>query len=426
MKAPRIPLAQPAPPRLSDALDALRAIEDSNFFSNFGPVNTRFEQTLARDLFGGVGECLTVCNATTGLMLAIREATESRPGPKRRYALMPSFTFAAAAQAALWNELTPLFYDINPVDWSADPSAQLQLLDQFRDQIAVIVPYATFGYDIDLTWYETLRQAYDVPVVVDAAASLGTISANGKAFGTGFSGSVVYSMHATKSFSTGEGGVIYSSNPERIRRLRTMSNFGFGEARNATMMGLNAKMSEIAALLACLRLERFDAVMERRSELVCRYRELLPELTFQPMKGQRQAHQFTSTLLPAHLAPFRTQIQADLREAGVDSGMYFSPHVAEQDLFVDGTDPASLPVTNDIASRILTLPLFDTMTDQQVSQVCAAMQSALAAADERVARRNYARKHRALESEKLVMMMAADKAFAQHLAEPYSVDNIAT
>ena len=83
---------------------------------------------MQRDLFGGIGECLTVCNATTGLMIAIREAIAKRPDPRRRYALMPSFTFAAAAQAALWNGLTPLFCDIYPANWAADPVSELELL----------------------------------------------------------------------------------------------------------------------------------------------------------------------------------------------------------------------------------------------------------------------------------------------------------
>ena len=128
MKTSRIPLAQPRPPKLSEATEALRAIEASNLFSNFGPVNTYFEQAVTRDLFGGIGESLTVCNATIGLMLAIREAIGARPDPRKRYALMPSFTFAAAAQAALWNQLTPLFCDINREDWSADPRSELELL----------------------------------------------------------------------------------------------------------------------------------------------------------------------------------------------------------------------------------------------------------------------------------------------------------
>ncbi len=377
MSASRIPLAQPRPPKLSEALAALRAIEDSNVFSNFGPVNTTFEESMTRDLFGGTGGCLTVCNATTGLMIAIREAIASRPDPKRRYALMPSFTFAAAAQAALWNGLTPLFCDINSVDWSAEASSELELLEKFKDQIAVIVPYATFGYDIDLAWYENLQKSYDIPVVVDAAASLGTISANGKGFGSGFSGAVIYSMHATKSFATGEGGIIYSGDTGRIATLRAMSNFGFGEPRNATMMGLNGKMSEIAALLACLRLESFEDVMQRRSQMVALYRSLLPELDFQPVRQHRQAHQFTSALLPRHLASHRARMQAQLRRLGIETANYFSPHVAEQGQFKELASLVSLPVTNEIASRVITLPLFESLTDSQIRHVCANVSTAL-------------------------------------------------
>ena len=378
MKPRRIPLAQPRPPKLSEAAAALRAIEQSNLFSNFGPVNTHFEETVTRDLFGGIGASLTVCNATTGLMLAIREAIAARPDPRRRYALMPSFTFAAAAQAALWNQLTPLFCDINRADWSADPRSELEMLETFKDQIAVIVPYATFGYDIDLDWYENVQKAYGIPVVVDAAASLGTISSNGHGFGTGFSGSVIYSMHATKSFATGEGGLIYSGDRQRIRTLRAMSNFGFGEPRNATMMGLNGKMSEVAALLACLRLEGFEDVMQRRSHLVALYRALLPDLSFQPAKANRQAHQFTSALLPEELAPYRGHIQESLRRAGIETANYFSPHVAEQCLFEQSAVWTSLSVTDEVASRVLTLPLFDSMTDEQVRHVCATLNAVLA------------------------------------------------
>jgi dTDP-4-amino-4,6-dideoxygalactose transaminase len=160
-----------------------------------------------------------------------------------------------------------------------------------------------------------------------------------------------------------------------------MSNFGFGKPRNATLIGLNGKMSEIAALLATLRLESFDAVMARRTRLMELYRQALPELHFQPPKTYRQAHQFTPTLLPHGMAPYRPMIQAEMRRMGVESASYFSPHVAEQDYFRDRVDLASLPVTKDVASRALTLPLFDTLTNQEVQEVAAAVKTALALAD---------------------------------------------
>ena len=119
----KIPLLRPAPPQLSLAVAELQSLEQSGIFSNFGPVNTRFEQEMLERFFGGEGACMTVCNATIGLMLAIKEAVgEAAPG---QFALMPSFTFAAAAHAALWCGLTPLFCDIHPTNWAADSDSRV-------------------------------------------------------------------------------------------------------------------------------------------------------------------------------------------------------------------------------------------------------------------------------------------------------------
>ena len=363
-----VPFTRPNPPRLSEAAAELRAVEDSGIFSNFGPANTRFENDLIARMFAGEGACATVCNATIGLMLAIRAATEDRK-PRRRFALMPSFTFAAAAQAALWCGLTPLFCDIDPETWAADPAAEERLLKLHRGSIAVIVPYATFGYPIDLDRYEAMARQHNVPVVVDAAASLGTRRADGAGFGTGFSGTVVYSMHATKSFSTGEGGVIYSGDRAAIARIRTMANFGFGKPRQATMPGLNAKLSEVGAVLASLRLADYDAIVDKRAALMAQYRTLLPELAFQPDTPSVQAHQFAPALLPREIAPLRSVLQTRMKSAGVDTASYFSPHVAEQEYFRRTGFAAELVVTDDVASRVISLPIFDTMTREQVIEV---------------------------------------------------------
>ena len=131
-------------------------------FSNFGPVNTRFEQEMLVRFFGGKGACMTVCNATIGLMLAIKDAVgDTPPG---QFALMPGFTFAAAAHAALWCGLTPLLCDIHPQHWAADPEAERRCLTRYAGRIAVVMPYATFGYPIELERYkqtcQPARRAY--------------------------------------------------------------------------------------------------------------------------------------------------------------------------------------------------------------------------------------------------------------------------
>jgi dTDP-4-amino-4,6-dideoxygalactose transaminase len=367
---------RPDPPRLSQASDALRAIEDRRMFSNFGPVNAAFEQDMVARMFSGTGACLTTCNATIGLMLAIQQAIGPRP-KRTRYALMPSFTFAAAAQAALWCGLTPLFCDIDRRTWSACPRDEARLLAQHGDDIAVLVPYATFGYDIDLARYEGLMARHRVPVVVDAAASLGTTAADGQGFGSGFSGAVVFSMHATKAFSTGEAGLIYSGDETRIAQLRQMCNFGFGEPRIATMPGLNGKLSEVGALLCQERLNSFDQTMTRRAAIMARYRAALPELAFQPLPPGRQAHQFGVGLLPAGFQDERGAFLAALAAAGIGQATYFSPHLAQQSYLAENAVFGDLPVTDDVAGRVVCLPMFDSMTEAEADEVIAVVRRAM-------------------------------------------------
>src|ERR1700744_5836617 len=167
-----IPLVRPAPPKLSLAVAELQALEQSGVFSNFGPINTRFEQEMLDRFFGGQGACMTVCNATIGLMIAIKGVVGEKAHGK--FALMPGFTFAAAAHAALWCGLTPLLCDIDPRSWAADASDESAMLGGYAGAVALVMPYATFGYPIDLERYKRLSRESGVPVVIDAAASLGT------------------------------------------------------------------------------------------------------------------------------------------------------------------------------------------------------------------------------------------------------------
>jgi dTDP-4-amino-4,6-dideoxygalactose transaminase len=368
-----IPLVRPAPPQLSLAVAELQALEQSGIFSNFGPVNTLFEQEMLDRFFGGEGACTTVCNATIGLMLAIKDAVGEKPAGQ--FALMPGFTFAAAAHAALWCGLTPLLCDVDPATWAADPAAEAELLERYAGKIAIVMPYATFGYPIDLEHYKRLADQLGVPVVVDAAASLGTCDEQGHGFGSGFAGSVVYSMHATKSFAVGEAGLIYSADKDRIARIRTMSSFGFGEPRTATMVGLNGKVSEVTALLGRLRLLDYDSIMEHRAVLSNRYREAMPELQFQLKAAGTQAHQFVPALLPSGLGDRRAAIRAALADQGIATGAYFSPHLMEQPYFQKTCVAGPIPVCDDVSARMISLPLFDTMTHHEVDQVVKALQA---------------------------------------------------
>jgi dTDP-4-amino-4,6-dideoxygalactose transaminase len=367
-----IPLLKPSPARLSGLVSELMAIEASGQFTNFGPVNTRFEQDLIARVFDGVGACLTVSNATLGLMLAIRHAIGDDP-QGRRYALMPSFTFAATAQAALWNGLTPLFCDIDPDSWTPSHEAEEKILERYGAAVAVVVPYATFGTNIELTHYDRLSRRYNVPVVVDAAASLGSRDRLGTGFGAGFCQPIVFSMHTTKAFATLEGGLIYCADPAVIARLRAMANFGFDEPRVASLPGLNAKLSEVSALLGLAKLDELDSVVERREAAAARYRANLNECVFQHLTGRRTTHTFMPMLLPEERAGRRAEIVRALAGRGIGAATYFSPHLAEHPYFAKTCIKGDLSITESVARRVLVLPLSDTMTMEEVDTVCHAL-----------------------------------------------------
>jgi dTDP-4-amino-4,6-dideoxygalactose transaminase len=370
-----IPFLKPAPARLSGMISELLAIEGSGWFTNFGPVNARFEQEAVERLFGGIGACLTVSNATLGLMIAIRHAIGDNV-EGRRYALMPSFSFAAMAQAALWNGLTPLFCDIDENDWVQSARAEEDLLTRHGAAVAVVVPYATFGNGTDLARYEHLSRRHGVPVVIDAAASLGSQDRNGNGFGTGFGQPVVFSMHATKAFATLEGGLIYCSDAEVIERLRAMSNCGIDRSRIAWLPGLNAKLPEVSALMALAKLADLDAVIAHRELVAARYRANLGECVFQRLDGRRTAHTFMPVMLPERCAGRRDEIVQALSDKGIGAATYFSPHLAQHPYFKKICISGDLTVTEKIAERIVVLPVSDTITLKEVDEVCSALTAA--------------------------------------------------
>ena len=375
LKDRKIPLTCPTAPKLSNSIERLQSIEESNWLSNYGPVNTELECGFIRSVFDGVGACTTVNNATTGLILALKLAADKAVG-KGRYVVMPSFTFAAAAHAVLWAGLTPLLVDIDPFDWAACREGEEQLLREYGDGIAVLMPYATFGSNIDLSRYERLARDHGVGVVVDAASSLGALDENGSAFGIGFPHAIVFSMHATKTFGVGEAGLVYSADTDIIATLRQMANFGFGAERCATMPGLNGKVSEVTALSALIKLPELDRLTAHRAELAQCYRRELPDWTPQRSLGLRDAYQFMPLLMPSNLVDSRETLQARLTELGVGTGHYFSPHIVEQPYFRTRCVSGALPATEAVARRMMSFPMSDSLQIDDVVRVCKAVRSA--------------------------------------------------
>lgn len=365
---PKIPFLRPHLAPLEEYADYLASLEQSRFYTNYGPLNTRFEQRVLSEHFGGMGAVSTVNNATSGLILAI--ALSRKPGA--RYAVMPSFTFSATPLAAMWAGLEPFFVDMQPDDFCVSWPELERVLKQLGDSVAVVVPYAAFGYPMDLTPYQRLVER-GVPVVVDAAASFGT-TAGGSGFGTNFPGSVVFSLHATKAFGIGEGGLVYSKDSRFIDRLREAANFGFGPDKISHGPGLNAKLPEVSAAVALATLDRFEEKKRRRMAVHAWYREELESRgllawgwAIQKQLGER-AHVYFPLLCPSGVS--NQDILKRMTERGIDMRTYFSPPCHRQPAF-EHFPGGELGTTEAIANRVLCCPIWEELTRENVSEVVA-------------------------------------------------------
>ncbi|ASR47700.1 aminotransferase DegT [Paenibacillus kribbensis] len=333
-------------------------IEETRIYSNYGPLNNLFEERVIAQMFDGIGSAVTVHNATVGLILAISQSKR----PQGKYAVMPSFTFAATPLAAEWCGLEPYFLDIEPENWQMNREQLEQAVKQLGDEIAVIVPYATFGTAIDLSIYNKLQEQ-GIPVVIDAAASFGTITPEEAThFGKDFGGAVVFSFHATKSFGIGEGGLVYSLDQDLIKRIRQAGNFGFSSSRESVTQGLNSKISEYTAAIALATLDHFKAVRENRRTI---YEYYLQELlqadllergwSLQKVQGS-VVHQFIPILSPdAHT---NQEVVKLLASNSIEARTYFSPACHQQKQFQSYTR-STLHVTEHITKHIVSLPLWE-------------------------------------------------------------------
>lgn len=362
----RIPFLRPSLVRAHSYLSLLLQIDESRFYSNFSPLNNRFEERVLLEHFGGRGSVTTVGNATLGLMLAIKAL--ARPGA--RYALMPSFTFAATPLAAIWCGLEPWFVDIDPRSWCMDEAKLDAALRQLGDQVAVVIPYPAFATHASLAHYADLHRD-GVPVVVDAAPGFGT-TLDGVQHGAGFPGAVVYSFHATKAFGVGEGGMVYSADTELVQRIRRLSNFGFSAERVPEGDGLNAKISEYTAAIALTTLDAFPDKLAARRQVLGYYRKALansrlPARGWQVQETQGDvATQIFSLLVPPGINA--DAVIARLDADGIELRRYFRPACHQQAHF-SRCGHGDLPVTEEISRRIVNLPFWEGMSEELVNRV---------------------------------------------------------
>lgn len=355
----------------TDEIDGyLELARGERWFSNGGPC-----WRLLRDRLGerAGAYCVPVASGTLGLMAALAAVLEDPDAEPRRAALMPSFTFLATAQSALWAGLEPRLADIGAEHWHLDPE-QLERALAGNRGVAAALPVSAFGTppppSVRQHWESTCREA-GVPLIVDSAAGFGAVAADGVPVGA--QGDIeVVSFHATKPFAIGEGGAVFTRDAALRDRLELAVNFGFRADRSVGLAhGLNAKMSELHAATALAVLDRLDSIVGRRRDAAATIRERAGA------EVQWQAEDALSTwqFVPVALSsPERRERLVAAVAGEIETRIYYDPlHHLTPGHPVAG---AGLERTDDLYRRILCLPMANDLSTAEAEALGAALAAA--------------------------------------------------
>ncbi|MEH1933143.1 MAG: aminotransferase class I/II-fold pyridoxal phosphate-dependent enzyme [Nostoc sp.] len=345
-------------------LNRINDILDRRWLTNNGPYVQEFEQRIAE--FVGVKHCIASCNATVALEIAIRAA-----GLKGEV-IVPSFTFIATAHALQWQEITPVFCDIDPKTHNIDPKQIEQLI---TPRTTGIIGVHLWGRPCNVEALSKIARTHNLKLMFDAAHAFGC-SHQGRMIGS-FGDAEVFSFHATKFLNTFEGGAIVTNNDELAAKIRLMTNFGFAGIDNVIYIGTNGKMHETSAAMGLTgleSLEEFVAINYRNYQQYKQELQGIPGLRLIAYdKTQKCNYQYI--VLEIDEKDFgisRDYLVEILQAENVIARKYFYPgcHNMEPYRSYFPYNRLLLPKTEKLVNRVLCLPTGTALKPEDISKIC--------------------------------------------------------
>ena len=363
-----IPITRPELPDLDEYTALLKQIWASRMLSNFARFSKELE-AIASDYLG-VG-VRAVASGDIGLTIAI-SALGVTPGST---CLVPSFTFNSTINAVLWNGLVPVFVDMDPETFNIDAVDARHKAEASGAEL--IIATHVFGNPVDVEALSRLAADTGARLMFDSAQSYGS-SWDGQKIG-GLADVEVFSLSGTKPVTTAEGGLVASRDEELLKRIDYFRAYGFQHDYNSVCQGLNGKMSELHAALGTLTLPTIDASLDQRDEQIAIYKERLAgceSIRFQRVRDEDRSTYKDLAVLFESTAQ-RDAVEAALAEREVQTKRYFFPCHQQTAFRPFALEP--LPVTEDIYSRILSLPLYPSLRNEQIEVICDRVVGALSA-----------------------------------------------
>lgn len=331
---------------LDEYIELLRGVWDRGILTHNGPLVQRFEKELCTKL--GLSHFVAVSNGTIAIQMAIK-ALELKGE-----IITTPFTWIATVSAIKWEGCIPVFCDIDPDTLNIDPEKIEALI---TDKTVAIMPVHVFGNPCDVDAINAIAKKHNLKVIYDGAHAIGSIF-NGKSL-LEYGDITATSLHATKLLNTAEGGGCVTVNPELHEKLKRIRFFGHNEEKDIVEDGFNGKMTEVHAALGLANLKYYAEVLADRKQKYNLYiKELstIPDINFQITKFGKSNYSYFPVIFKSeeHLL----EVEKNLSEKNIFPRRYFYPSV---NTYSNIIDYQATPISEDIAKKILCLPLYRTL-----------------------------------------------------------------
>jgi len=359
-----ITVTQPCLPPLEEFIPYLQQIWDNKWLTNNGPLHQQLERELADYL--GVKYISLFSNGTLALISALQALNITGE------VITTPFSFVATTHSLWWNKITPVFVDIEPEYLNLDPA---KIEAAITPRTTAIIPVHVYGNPCRMDEIQAIADKHGLKVIYDAAHAFG-VKKDGESILNQGDLSVL-SFHATKVYSTIEGGAIICHSAEMKHHIDNLKNFGFRGELIVEEPGINAKLNEVQAAYGLLQLKYIDSFIAKRKEITELYFQLLTGIKgirlLPCMEHITHAYSYFPILIDeSEYGISRDALYDKLKENNIFARRYFYPLISDFEPYkeLDSANTKNLPVATKAALQVLCLPIYVELNELDVAKIC--------------------------------------------------------
>ncbi|HDR51592.1 MAG TPA: DegT/DnrJ/EryC1/StrS family aminotransferase [Mariniphaga anaerophila] len=353
-------VTQPALPPLAEFVSYLEQIWDNKILTNNGPFHQQFEKELAE--FLDVPYISLFTNGTLALVTALQVLRISGE------VITTPYSFVATSHSLWWNNIKPVFVDIEPEFCNLNPE---KIEAAITPKTTAILPVHVYGNPCKVERIQEIADIYGLKVIYDAAHAFGVNYQNNSLCAHGDLS--VLSFHATKVFTTMEGGAIICHDAATKKRIDFLKNFGFAGETTVMAPGINSKMNEMQAALGLLQLKHFKKNIQQRKAIADIYLEKLNSVKgisvlSGPVNTQSNYAYFPIFVDEHKYGLSRDELYERLKQNGIFCRRYFYPLISEFPMYkgLDSAKPENLQIAQEIAKQVICLPIYPALEHDTV------------------------------------------------------------